>query len=208
METRTSFCNFFSIPIIKLKDNCDLNYFKECCYIDYRVGCSICERGDAYAFKTNMLHLIDKDNQFNTKDLDIIVEFDDKDKSFPIYYETRDENTIELLFQYFKKIDYLSDHFSGINPQNYIRGEINISSSGIGSIFRKDNSFDYISNSKSIKHAHICNLCFKWLNILHENISEQFMEIDSFKIFWEDFIIDDLQDMIKDQTEIKFFLKS
>lgn len=199
-KTYTSFRNFFpKEQTIKLKNNYNLSYFRNDGYCDYRVGCSICERGNAYGFKTNILELI-TNNEFVVNDLDIIRDDINEDVKFPLYYETKDSNTIKLVFEYYKKIGTLSDQFNGINPKNNIRDKYR-SSSGITSIFRDVDSMEPIKDSSSIKRAHICDLCFKWLNIVHNGIN-QFCEINALKLFWEDFIIEDIEDIIEDNKEV------
>ena len=205
MKSHTSFENFFTTDSpVELVKNCDLSYFRDCGYVDYRVGCTICERGDAYGFKTNLLDLIDNDNvTLNIRDLNIITEDDHKDTRFPVYYETKDKNTIKQMFEYFKKMNNLSENFNGTNPKNYLIKDSGCirSSGGISSIFVKENSWDYIENTEIVNHIHICDLCFKWLNIIDKDIHHQFQEIDSFKIFWENFMIDYLHDIINDHDK-------
>tara|TARA_B100000674_G_scaffold491405_1_gene509260 strand:- start:1355 stop:1582 length:228 start_codon:yes stop_codon:yes gene_type:complete len=55
----TKFGNFLDETInVKFKNNIDneLDYYRENGYIDYRVGCDLCEKGDAYGLKKYQLN--------------------------------------------------------------------------------------------------------------------------------------------------------
>jgi hypothetical protein len=206
---------FNQVVYVKLKNDCNLKYFRDCSYCDYRVGCSICERGDAKGFETNLLDII-KDDYFLLNDLDIIVDYDpdhDCEPELPYYYETEDKDAITVVFDYFKQFNALD---ISSNPSKSLIDNTS-HSCGITSIFREDvtdpRGFSYVSDDKfvdinKVRKIHICGNCFKWLVCLDHKLKDKFHQINALQVFWYDLIEEDLKDIIefKNPDDKKLFI--
>lgn len=190
----------------------DLEYFKDCGYCDYRVGCSICEKGDATSFKTNLLDII-KDDYFLLNDLDIILEFDeDEHRSYPLYYQTYDKETIRTIFEHFKTFNKLAEEYHGHNPNHDITDDIG-GAPGITSIFRDSGKYydEYaFVDINTIRCAHICDCCFKWLICINKDLGQNFTTVNSLKIYWADTVNEELEHIIefKDPSDRELFVIS
>ena len=207
IEPKNKLGEFYDDEVyVKLKDNADLSYFKDIKYIDYRVGCAICEKGDASDFRINILDIA-KNDYFLLNELDIVLDkwHLKRDWSMPLYYQTNDPATIKLVFEYFKKFNDLNDEYHGHNPQ-YSLIDTCQSAGGITSIFRSNKHYDQYINK--VYYAHICDNCFKWLIYQDKELSKKFVAINSLKIFWADTVIDYLEDLIefKDPEDKKIFI--
>ncbi len=207
--SHTIFGNFLDETInVKFKNNIDneLDYFRKNGYVDYRIGCDLCERGDAYGLKTNILKFLNNSN-FKLNDLEI--DFNDtwysNDKlELHMMYETSNKKIIKLIYNNYLKINKL-------NEEKKLTNKINIYSTytekvGVVSItspFRKfpkkENNFSNhisIEELKNIKNVHICSHCCKMFNKKH------FIEQNPLKYFWIDFVKNYLHDIIDFESEI------
>ena len=89
----TSFGNFLTEKfMVKFKDNIDekLAYFKNIGYADYRVGCDLCECGQAFGLKTNVGKFVNS-NGFELNQLEIDFTntwYSDEDLDLQTMWET------------------------------------------------------------------------------------------------------------------------
>ena len=197
----TKFGNFLDDTInVKFKNNIDneLDYYRENGYVDYRVGCDLCEKGDAYGLKTNIVKFLDNIS-FKLNDLEI--EFNDTWYSNDILklhmmYETSNKQIIKLIYNNYLKINKLNEEKVGM---------VSITSP-FRKFPKKENNFSNhisIEELKNIKSVHICGNCIKMFNKKH------FIEQNPLKYFWIDFVKNHLQDIIDFESEIsmKSFIK-
>ena len=139
MGSKTKLGNFLITPLARLNDDADCEYFRKCGYLDYRVGCAICERGEATSFRTNFFEIAKKNEPFSLDELDIVLDRDSDcckhDYELPIYHLTTDRDTIQFLFEMFKSFHRLSLCKLGTNPKyNILDGHR--CGWGITSVFR------------------------------------------------------------------------
>jgi hypothetical protein len=201
-KSKNSLGNFYDKEIYVRIKNGDLSCVEGGRYCDYRVGCSICEKGNARVFRTNLLSIANK-NFFLLNKLDVILDDIDDTYELPVYYQTNDPGIIKLLFNCFKKFNMMTNCCDKISLTNGL-----MYSSHLASIFRddvyNDNSFVDINKVHSV---HICNMCFKWLIFRDNELSEKFAIINPLKIFWADVMNDEFKDVIeyKDQGDKEIF---
>lgn len=193
---------------VRLKPGCDINYFKDHGYCDYRVGCSICQIGDARGFKTNFLDIVSEE-YFLLNDLDIIVEYNhdiDCEPELPIYYMTTDKEAVRYIFDFYKQFDRMDTRSN--QTQSLINNTCH--SFNITSIFRKEvvdsRGFSYVSENELVDidevcRVHVCCSCYKWLVCINDKLKDKFDKSSGLKFFWDDIINEDLKDIIEFKNE-------
>jgi len=196
--SHTKLDNFFEDDIkVKLVKDCDLSYFKENGYCDYRIGCDICEVGDAYGFKTNIINIIDNSNKFfylNNLDLEIKnswCEEENNDIYLYNYYESNKKNVIKQVYKYYNK-------FNKLNTVNRSKCNLFIggnTGTGIAGCFNYHHKF--CGDISKIKSVHLCSNCYTWFICINKKYNDSFTHIHPFKIFWKDVVKDYLYDIIE-----------
>ncbi len=219
---------FFKDDIkVKLVKDCDLSYFKENGYCDYRVGCDICEVGNAHGFITNIIDIIDNsDNYFYLNNLELKIKDEnswcESLDSLDVYnyYESNDKNVIKQVYKYYKKFNKLDTCIS--NKCDLFSENVNLCSGvGISSCFNKHNEtkFTFSENKlnndiskkinkfnndiSKIKNIHICSICYTWFICINKKYDDCFTYTHPLKYFWKDVVKDDLYDIIEFDNENK-----
>ena len=206
----TSFGNFLNGNYnVKFKENIDqeqLDYFKNIGYSDYRVGCDLCECGNACGIKTNIGKFVNTD-WFQLNQLEIDFDntwYSDEDKlKLKTMYETSNKKIIEQIYNYylnFNKVDGQIEYNININ----LTHTSDAGNSGLTSAFWKEPDVangDFTScispeELTEIKNVHLCGQCFKWFITVHENTKNQFVKQNPLKYFWFDFVEFDLHELI------------
>ncbi len=216
----TSFGIFLNeIFNVKFKSNIDeeLDYFKNIGYSDYRVGCDLCEKGNACGIKTNIGKFVNTNGfQLNQLEIDFTnTWYDDKNElKLKMMYETSNKKIIGQIYNYYLNFDKVDDDIEykiNINSTNIC----NAGNSGLTSIFWKEpevtngDFISYISPNEltDIKNVHLCGQCYKWFITVHENTKNEFIKQNPLKYFWFDFVENYLHELIDFESKdikIKF----
>lgn len=156
-------------------------------YGDYRLGCSLCNKGDAYSFKNNIKKLSNDKNEFFLNELKIIgkfkfnfmqlVKIDDKQlikQLYNDYYKKYFTNRLQDNIKIKKKIIKQSENINKIEVDCFSYSHL------ISSIFDEvKDSNDEENNDYFEKHIDIdvinsinlCSVCLSWVNILENKIN-------------------------------------
>ena len=188
---------------VKFKKNIEeqLKFFYEVGYADYRVGCNLCETGQARSLKTNITDFINEE-YFYLNDLklsfnDVWYNQNHKHLDLNIMYETTNKEIIKKIYQYHLKFNNIDGYKQIlIRPNDEIK-----MSSGLTSCFTSENSPDECiteNELEDISDVHICLNCYKWFISVNEE--KDFIEQNPLKYFWFDFADDYLYDVIEFET--------
>lgn len=186
-------------------------------YGDYRFGCSLCAKGDAYSFKNNIKKLSNDKNEFFLNELKIIGNFNFEFKQLVKIY---DKQLIKQLYKdYYKK--YFTNrllHDTIIIEKNITNKSVSIHkkknnvncihhSCGISSIFDevKDSDdeknmyyFDEYIKIDDINSINLCSICLSWVNILENKINNvknnefnnKIKQMNLMECYWKDYVKD------------------
>jgi len=213
--THTSFGLFLHETFnVKIKENShdEFKYFKEIGYADYRVGCDLCEYGQACGLKTNICQYIDT-KEFKLNDLEIDFNnawYNDDGETLTLQtmYETKDKEIIEQLYNYYIQFKKTEEQIGNIIicPTDYVEAGGHCITSCFWECPDTGNNYEeHISKDKlaNITSAHLCLNCYKWFILMHKNKApESFVKQNPLKYFWTSFVTDYLHDLIEFESPI------
>lgn len=176
---------------IKLKKDADISSFQRTNSIcDYRMGCDLCYKGEAYGLYTNIYEILSSNNDIYLDKLQIKFNNNvwyDEFQTFPVFYYTQNKAMIKIINDYNLKFKTNDFHYDGCYEVELYSGKINNNNSCL---------IDDITIMDK-NECCICEKCFKWLLLFDEIEKNLFTIKNPIHFFWKDVINDYLIDIIE-----------